>query len=199
VIMGAAFSETEIKTIRIKLKARARECMAKYGVRKTSIKDIVSAVGISTGAFYLFYHSKERLFFDVMEDMDMEVYAVAVEILMKRMDLSPRERVILALISSCRKTDELGYALVWEAELAYILRKLPSEVFENHLINEGTRIADTLLEFGIQTSLPTGDVADIIQCLLTGLAHPMAIGVERRQRVSEFMIRAVCEKLFLDS
>jgi AcrR family transcriptional regulator len=198
-MMGAAFSDTEIETIRTQLKARARECMVRYGVRKTSIKDIVSAAGISTGAFYQFYDSKERLFFQVIEDMDLEVYAVAVEILKTRMDLIPRERVILALISTCGKTDELGYGEIWEAESAYLLRKVPPEVYGNHIKNEGTRILDTLLEFGIQANLPYGEVADIIQYLLTGLAHPMPVDAERRQRIAEFMIRAVCEKLFPDS
>jgi AcrR family transcriptional regulator len=197
--MGVAFSDPEIKAIREKLKIRARECMLRYGVQKTSVKDIVSAAGISTGAFYHFFDSKERLFFDVMEDMDLEVYAVVVEILKNRMDLSPRERVIHALIACYRKTDELDYVRVWETESVYILRKLPAEVIRDHLVNEGTRIVATLAEFGIQANLPSGEVADIIQCLLTSLAHPMTLDAERKQIVSEFMIRAVCEKLFPES
>jgi hypothetical protein len=65
--------------------------------------------------------------------------------------------------------------------------------------SEGTRIVDALLEFGIKTSLPSGEVAEIVQCLFTGLVHPMTIDAKQRKRISEFMIRAVCEKLFPDS
>jgi AcrR family transcriptional regulator len=198
VTMGVAFSDSEIETISAKLKARARECLLRYGVRKTSVKDIVSVAGISTGAFYKFYDSKELLFFEVMEEMDLEVYAAAVKILKERSDLSLREKVIQALISSCRKSDDLGYVEIWEAESAYMLRKLPSEVYQNHITNEGARIVTTLAEFGIRAGLPSGEAADILQWLLTCLAHPMPLYPERRQKASDFMIRAVCEKLFPD-
>jgi AcrR family transcriptional regulator len=196
--MGVAFSDSEIETIRTKLKLRARECMLRYGVRKTSVKDIVSAAGISTGAFYKFYDSKELLFFEVIEEMHTEIFTVAEEILNKHSDLVIRERVILALLSCCRKTAELGFMQVWEAEAAYLLRKLPEEALRNHNKNEGTRIVKILTELGIHASLPTVDVADILQCLLSALAQPMSIGAERSQRVTEFMIRAICEKLFPD-
>jgi AcrR family transcriptional regulator len=113
--MGVAFSDSEIETILTKLRVRARECMLKYGVRKTSVKDIVSAAGISTGAFSKFYDSKELLFFEVIEEMHTEIFTVVGEILNKHPDLVIRKRVILALISCFRRTEESGFMQVWEA------------------------------------------------------------------------------------
>jgi AcrR family transcriptional regulator len=193
--MGVAFSDVEMETIRQMLKARARECMTRFGVQKTSVKDIVSAAGISTGAFYKFYDSKERLFFDVMEDMHVEIYDATTETFIKYMGITLQERVVLSLMASIRKTEELGLMQIWEAESAYILRKLPAEVLASHYTNEGTQIVDIFLKFGIQASIPSEIAAKVIQCLLTALSQPM-IEKEQSRLISEFMVRAVCEKLF---
>ena len=197
--MGVAFSDLEMETIRKKLIARARECLTRYGIQKTSVKDIVSAAGISTGAFYRFYESKEQLFFEVMEDMEREIYAEAIEVLEKRTDLVQRERVILAINSSFIKMDKLGLMPVWEAESAYMLRRLPDNVLENHYSAESSRIVDILSEFKIHTTLPAKEVAEIFQFLLTYLFKLKEFGKERSQSESEFIIRAICEKLLPDS
>jgi AcrR family transcriptional regulator len=198
VIMSVAFSDSEMETIRAKLKKRARECMTRYGVRKTSVADLVAAAGISTGAFYKFFDSKELLFFIVMEDMHEEIYASAAESLRKHAARAPRERVALALMVSARKTEELGLMQVWEEEAAYMLRKLPPEALRDHERGEGDRIVRILAEFGIEPCLPPGETAAVVQCLFDALGHRKDLEPERSRRVSEFMIRAICEKLFPD-
>ncbi|MDO8963744.1 MAG: TetR/AcrR family transcriptional regulator [Coriobacteriia bacterium] len=197
--MGVAFSESEIESIRAGLKARARECLTKSGVRKTSVADLVSAVGISAGALYRFYDSKEALFFEVFEDMDAEVARAGAAVLQERTDLSPRERVILALMTCFAKLEELGCMPVWEAESAYVLRKLPPEALADHQRSEGERIMELLSRHGIESTLPTADAAETLQRLLAAVSQPIAVDAERSRRVSGFMVRAVCEELFLDS
>jgi AcrR family transcriptional regulator len=197
--MSVAFSDSEIQTIRTRLKKRARECLGKTGVRKTSIADLVSAAGISTGAFYRFYESKELLFFEVFEDMDAEVMEAAAEVLRTRADLVPCERVILALMTCFGKLEDLGFMPAWEAESAYLLRKLPPEALANHQDGEGAQIVGLLTEFGMEASLPHADVAEIVQRLLISLSQLLAVDPEQSRRVSEFMVRAVCERLFPDS
>jgi AcrR family transcriptional regulator len=66
--MARAFSEKEKEHIRARLKDGARECLGRFGVRKTTIDQLVEMAGISKGAFYKFYPSKEALFFSVLED-----------------------------------------------------------------------------------------------------------------------------------
>jgi AcrR family transcriptional regulator len=60
--MAKAFSEQEREIIKEKLMAACEECWNLYGYSKTSIRDLCSKAGISLGAFYLFYGSKEQLF-----------------------------------------------------------------------------------------------------------------------------------------
>lgn len=44
------------------------KCLAKYGVRRTTVDEIVQRVHIPKGTFYLFYKSKELLLFDVIQE-----------------------------------------------------------------------------------------------------------------------------------
>ncbi|MGH2331574.1 TetR/AcrR family transcriptional regulator [Thermoanaerobacter mathranii] len=42
-----------------RLIAAAKECLQKYGVKKTSVEQLTKMAGISKGSFYIFYGSKE--------------------------------------------------------------------------------------------------------------------------------------------
>lgn len=42
--------------------------MNQFGVKKTTVDELVKRVSIPKGTFYLFYPSKEQLFFDVFLD-----------------------------------------------------------------------------------------------------------------------------------
>jgi AcrR family transcriptional regulator len=65
--MPRAFSEQEKRTISERLLAEGSKQFATYGLRKTSVEELATAAGISKGAFYLFYESKEALFMEVVE------------------------------------------------------------------------------------------------------------------------------------
>lgn len=61
-----AFSEIEKINIRENLLRNCEDNWSKFGYKKTNIDELCSKAGISKGAFYLFYNSKEELFCDVM-------------------------------------------------------------------------------------------------------------------------------------
>lgn len=63
--MPKSYSEQEREYIKTRLKEEAAKCLAQYGVRRTTVDEIVKRVNIPKGTFYLFYKSKELLLFDV--------------------------------------------------------------------------------------------------------------------------------------
>ncbi len=63
--MPKAFTESERAQIRKRLIQEAQACLAQYGMRKTTVDELTRRVNIPKGTFYLFYDSKELLFFDV--------------------------------------------------------------------------------------------------------------------------------------
>ena len=47
------------------------QAFSAYGLKKTNVEEIAEAAGISKGAFYIFYESKEALFMDVIEQAEI--------------------------------------------------------------------------------------------------------------------------------
>jgi AcrR family transcriptional regulator len=74
-IMPRGFTDREKDTIQEHLLKVGRERFARYGLRKTNIEELTREAGISKGAFYLFYDSKEALYFDVMARVEAEIQA----------------------------------------------------------------------------------------------------------------------------
>jgi AcrR family transcriptional regulator len=64
-IMPRAFTTEEKAKIRASLISSGRTCFLKYGIRKTTIDDLVSLVGIAKGSFYQFFSSKENLYLEL--------------------------------------------------------------------------------------------------------------------------------------
>ncbi len=77
--MGRSFTDAERAEIRNKLKTICRESWKIQGYRKTSVDSLCKEAGISKGAFYLFYDSKEQLFYEIIAEMQTDIYKAAVE------------------------------------------------------------------------------------------------------------------------
>lgn len=64
--MPKKYSEQEKENIRKTLRREACECLRIYGVRRTTVDELVHRADIPKGTFYLFYPHKEALFYDVI-------------------------------------------------------------------------------------------------------------------------------------
>ncbi len=60
-----AFTDMEKKRIRAALIEAGRSCFQRYGMRKTTIDDLVHLAGISKGSFYQFFKNKEDLYMEM--------------------------------------------------------------------------------------------------------------------------------------
>ena len=63
--MPRAFTEEERTRIRTSLIEAGRTCFLTYGIRKTTIDDLVKLAGIAKGSFYQFFTSKENLYLEL--------------------------------------------------------------------------------------------------------------------------------------
>lgn len=64
--MPKTYTETERDNIHRDLRKAASLCLRKYGVRHTTVDELVHIVNIPKGTFYLFYPNKESLFLDAL-------------------------------------------------------------------------------------------------------------------------------------
>ena len=83
-VLPKCFSDVEKEAIRNNLKKEANKCMEQYGIKKTTVDELVKRVNIPKGTFYLFYPSKEVLLFEVLleilDRINEEVYQAIVNI-----------------------------------------------------------------------------------------------------------------------
>ena len=71
--MPRPFTEQERATIRARLLERSQRLFETRGLRKTSIDEIANEAGISKGAFYQFFDSKEALCLELLESIESKL------------------------------------------------------------------------------------------------------------------------------
>ena len=79
--MGRSFTKTEKENIRKRLLDTCQQNWTQYGYKKTCVDEICKQVGISKGAFYLFFESKEALFCEVLCNVQDEICKMATAIM----------------------------------------------------------------------------------------------------------------------
>lgn len=130
--MPRAFSEHEKEMIRAQLRERGKTLFERQGLRKTSVDELIEAVGISKGAFYLFYESKEELFLEILEELEADLRARIFDFSMHPQEDS-RQLLARLLIDSLVTWDR--YPLLKNfsrADYEYLSRKLPPERIQAH-------------------------------------------------------------------
>lgn len=71
--MPKTFTDKEREYIKKRLMEEAQDCLRLYGIRKTTVDELVKRANIPKGTFYLFYDSKELLFYDSVKGMFREI------------------------------------------------------------------------------------------------------------------------------
>ena len=137
--MPRAFTTVEKETIRDRLIEVGRACFLRYGMRKTTIEDLVKPIGIAKASFYLFFESKEALYLEVFvreipnvmqrlidvsfgaTDSARDALILLMKAIANEMESNPLARVILDDPSEIDKLmSNLDYeALLQEASGAY--------------------------------------------------------------------------------
>ena len=126
--MPKIYTEKEKENIRKALKREAGKCLALYGVRKTTVDELVRRVDIPKGTFYLFYESKEALFFDLLvtyaDEVESDYLSMLQEIDENHIVTSLTDIFYTLLI---KFYDEGLYRFLDGAELELVLRRLPDK------------------------------------------------------------------------
>lgn len=81
--MARSFTEREKENIKRSLRESCKQSWTQYGYKKTSVDDLCKQAGISKGAFYLFFESKEALFCEVLCSVQEHICNAALEVIEK--------------------------------------------------------------------------------------------------------------------
>jgi len=162
--MPKGFSDREKEIIRASLLEKGRELFGRYGLKKTNVEDLTRAAGISKGAFYDFYPSKELLFFDILEQFEAELRQTFYQKVFEP-GVSPRQRFKELMIEMVVTLDENPILKFFTTEeYAQLLRKLPPERVQKHVANDQTVLTRVIIE-----NQGKGFREDVDMKLVTGL------------------------------
>ena len=131
--MPKAWSKQEKEIIRKNLINESRKLFEKYGLHKTTVDEIVHAAQISKGSFYLFYGSKEELYFDVLETVEGEFREKMFETTFKTEKNKRKSfKAFLNQMIDLLITMPL-YKEINSTNYELLLQKLPDETLKKHI------------------------------------------------------------------
>ena len=131
--MPKTFSEQERAFIASRILEETAACLGQYGIRKTTIDEIVRRVKIPKGTFYLFFESKERLIFEVILQYHDGIQQQLLDALRNQTDSLTVSSLTDILFGLFRTMDHSFFPrLMADGELAFFMGKLPPEWSAQH-------------------------------------------------------------------
>lgn len=189
------FTTQEKEMVKTKLIDAAEKSLAAAGIRKTSVDELARAAGISKGAFYLFYASKELLFLDALEREQARIHEAILERVAGAR--SPREGFVTAVVQMYRDFIAKPWLLSLAGEdYEILLRRIPQERILQHieLDDASTRRLQALL--GERANLRPEVLSAALRVLFMGILHRREIGEEQTDTAFEFLVEAVADRMF---
>ena len=191
--MAKAFDDNERKLIKDKLKEGALLFIQQQGVRKTSVDELVKYANISKGAFYLFYTSKELLFFDTIIDYHKKLEKEFLNSINITVD------TLTDIISDLLINNKPYFVSIFvNSDVEYLNRKLPQEVLSKH-VDDDVMLANELLKFIPESkSIDTKVFAGALRAAFLTILNEKTIGTDIYNEVFKFIVRGIVQQLFKD-
>ncbi len=190
--MPKTFSESERAYITERLKTEAKKCLATYGIRKTTIDELVKRVGIPKGTFYLFYESKERLLFEVIMEFDAEAQnqmLQEVSALPNGPDVETFTDIILRFY---RRLDESFLPrLMQNGELEYFMKTVPPELSRQHTERDREAMSRMFAAFPKMQEQRVAEFSAAFRGVFLSLLFKDEIGAEIYEDALRILVRGV--------
>lgn len=143
--MPKSYSDKEREYIIKRLKEEASLCMEQYGIRKTTVDELVRRVKIPKGTFYLFFQSKEVLFFEVLRDIHDSIQKqILYEIgrIDENITCEQLTEIFMKFYKLVDSTSILN--IMVSGELEILMRKLPDSIMEEHFKHDDFEIGEII-------------------------------------------------------
>lgn len=193
--MPIAFTAEERAELRGKLLENARGFVKEQSARKITVEQLTASVGISKGAFYLFYPSKEHLFYALLRQMHAELYGPAVRMLEEPQG-TPAEQLTRAILEGCRALDESGLCRFWEQDAPEILKAIPVEERTAQQEQEYAVFHRFLAQNG-RPGVPEAQAMNALRGLILTVPMRRKLGEDYPQ-ILLWMAQGICAQIFAE-
>ena len=163
-IMPRSFTEREKEKIKRSLQETCKQSWTQYGYKKTSVDELCKQVGISKGAFYLFFESKEALFCEVLCSVQEQICNMASEVMEQHKD---KYGVAEALKLIYREYDKNNFLYDSNSmDFIILMNKLSEEqakkIEESNYMSQQLFLRQAYLKFKIDTDLAMSVIYSLI-------------------------------------
>ena len=193
--MATAFTTEEKEVIRKKLHKVAKECLQRYGVKKTTVDQMAAMVDISKGSFYNFYSSKEMLFFAVLEEYQIDVMNRLTEQLDMEAKIDTNRLVQLLYDFYQDFRYSFMYTIFKNHEMELLVRKLPKEVITNHHLIDDRMVKKIVSRINIRENVSVEIVSALFRTIAMTILHIEEIGEEQFDTILKLVIQGVVEQI----
>lgn len=172
--MPRAFTPDEKQAIRGALLRNGRRLFARHGLRRTSVRELTQAVGISQGSFYAFYPSKEDLFFEILENEERG-FARFLEQKVRPGDVSRSrlKEIVRSGLDRYRANPFLG-SLLAPGEYEHLRRRIPEARMRRHVDGEVRLVAEVMRGLqaqGRSTAVDPKRIVGLLQAVFLLAVH----------------------------
>ena len=193
--MATAFTTEEKEIIRKKLHKVAKECLQRYGVKKTTVDQMAAMVDISKGSFYNFYSSKEMLFFTVLEEYQIDVMNRLTEQLDMETKIDTNRLVELLYDFYQDFRYSFMYTIFKNHEMELLVRKLPKEAITNHHLIDDRMVKKIVSRINIRENVSVEIVSALFRTIAMTILHIEEIGEEQFDTTLKLVIQGVVEQI----
>ena len=193
--MATAFTSEEKEVIRKKLHKVAKECLQRYGVKKTTVDQMAAMTDISKGSFYNFYSSKEMLFFAVLEEYQIDVMNRLTEQLGMETKIDTNRLVQLLYDFYQDFRYSFMYTIFKNHEMELLLRKLPKEAITNHHLIDDRMVKKIVSRINIRENVSVEIVSALFRTIAMTILHIEEIGEKQFDTTLKLVIQGVVEQI----
>lgn len=193
--MPKTYSEQERAFIKHSLKLHALECLSTYGIKKTTVDELVKRARIPKGTFYLFYESKEVLLFEVIMEFHNKIQdKFLMEV--KEHAISMNAKVLTSIfLSIAREVRQSGFLeILTGGEMEVLIRKLPREHVVSHLNHDDDMVKQLITILPEVKEENTEKYSAALRAIFLAMLHQQEIG-EGFEDALELLVEGVCIQL----
>lgn len=192
-----SYSEQEREFIKKRLKEEAAKCLARFGVRRTIVDEIVQRVNIPKGTFYLFYKSKELLLFEVIleehEMIEQKVYQAVSEIKQDGDIAGQLTKIVCDFFILASKSPILK--MINSNEVEILARKLPPEVLEKHLEHDSSAVEKVFSVLPVKEGVDQETFSAAFRAVYFAALHEEEIGKNYFEDVLYLLIKGLVDQI----
>ena len=180
--MPKGFTDSEKEIIARRLLEQGEILFSTYGLKKTNVDEIARAAGISKGAFYGFYESKEALFMDILEQIETR-FRVEMFSTISQPGPSPRARLFAILKRAFTLVEGMPILqFLSSGDYDMLFRRMPAGMLEEHLANDRVFLEELIArcrEAGIPIRVPVDQVTGLLYPIVLAYLQGAALGPYR--------------------